>query len=112
MNHCWERSSDRFLSDTLEKAGSKRPVMPSAITKAIMLINRDSPINWLISDCLLAPNTLRTPTSAERFEERAVDKFIKLMQAISKVNKAMEPRIYRYVLLTVPTEFISLLMPA
>ena len=36
-----------------------------------------------------------TPTSADRLEERAVDRFIKLMQAIRSVNNAMEARIYR-----------------
>ena len=65
------------------------------MTKAIVLISNDSPRNCFTNDCFCAPRTLRTPTSAERFEERAVDRFIKLIHAISKVNKAMEPRIYK-----------------
>ena len=69
--------------------------MHNAITNAIMLINNDSPRNCFTSDFFSAPNTFRIPTSAERFEERAVDRFMKLMQAISKVNKAMEARIYK-----------------
>src|SRR4030095_6015536 len=111
MNHCRERWNDKFFPDMCENAGSKSCVMPSAIKKEIMLMSSDSRINGLANDRLLAPNALRTPTSAERFDERAVDKFMKLMQAISKVNKAMEPRIYKYVTLTVPTDEISLLIP-
>jgi hypothetical protein len=65
------------------------------MANAIMLINRDSPRNCVISERFCAPSTLRMPTSAERFEERAVDKFMKLMHAINKVNNAIEARIYK-----------------
>src|SRR5262245_39046554 len=95
MNHCSEKWNDKFFPEMYENAGSRSCVMPSAIKKAIMPISSDSPINWLTNDRLLAPNTFRTPTSAERLDERAVDRFIKLMQAINKVNTAMEPRIYK-----------------
>src|SRR5215475_11814879 len=84
-----EKCRDKFLPDTCEKAGSKNSVAPNAITNAMMLISSDSPMNCLINELFPAPNTLRIPTSAERLEERAVDKFIKLMQAISSVNNAM-----------------------
>lgn len=43
----------------------------------------------------LAPRTFRTPTSAERREERAVERFIKLMHAISNMNKAIDVRMYK-----------------
>jgi hypothetical protein len=46
-----------------------------------------------------APSTFRTPTSAARFEDEDVDRFMKLMQAISKVRMAMEASINRDVLL-------------
>ena len=95
MNHCSEKLSDKFLPETLENAGSNNFVIHSAIAKAIMLIIKDSPRNCFTSDPFCAPNTLRIPTSAERFEERAVDKFIKLMHAINKVNKAIEARMYK-----------------
>src|SRR4030095_8253255 len=111
INHWFEKSSVRFLPEIREKAGSRSFVMASASTNAIVLINNDSPRNCFINELFSAPNTCRTPTSDERLEERAVDRFIKLMHAISRVNKAIEPRIYRYVTLTVPEATISLLIP-
>src|SRR6266542_1814670 len=85
----------KFLPETCEKAGNKSCVIPKAITNNKILISNDSPRNCLTNDCFFAPSTLRIPTSAERFEERAVDKFIKLIHAINKVNKAIEARIYK-----------------
>src|SRR5215468_4811412 len=111
INHWLEKSSVKSLPETREKAGSRSLVKRSAITNAIMLINKDSPRNCFINDPFSAPNTLRTPTSDERLEERAVERFMKLMHAISKVNKAIDPRMYRYVTLTVPEATISLLIP-
>ena len=58
----------------------------------IMAINTDSPKNCFNRDDRSAPNTFRTPTSAARFEELAVDKFMKLMQAINKVSSATEAK--------------------
>src|SRR5215471_21631534 len=95
INHPVEKSSIKFLPDTRENAGSNSFVKSSAIKNAITLISQDSPRNCFINDPFSAPNTLRTPTSDERLEERAVERFIKLMQAINNVNKAMDPRIYR-----------------
>ena len=58
----------------------------------IMAINTDSPKNCFSREDRSAPNTFRTPTSAARFEELAVDKFMKLMQAINKVSSATEAK--------------------
>jgi hypothetical protein len=39
------------------------------------------------------PSTLRMPTSLARWEDWAVDRFMKLMQAISRINRAMAVKI-------------------
>src|SRR5215813_10762234 len=95
INQSLERSRLKLLPDTCEKAGSNNRVTPNAIAKAIKLISNDSPRNCLMREDFSAPNTFRIPTSAERLDERAVDKFMKLMHAISKVNKAIEARMYK-----------------
>src|SRR5688500_14271680 len=77
-----------------EKKDRDSKAIPKARIKAIKLINTDSPINCLIKECFSAPRTFLMPTSEERFDERAVDKFIKLIQASRRANKAMEPKIY------------------
>ena len=46
-----------------------------------------------------APGTLRIPISRARFNALAVDKLMKLAQAISRIKKAMEERIYLFVIL-------------
>src|ERR1700731_4152211 len=69
------------------------------IIKAIKVINNDSPKNWSIRATFSAPKTFLTPTSEDLFDDRAVDKFMKLIQAINKMNAAMEANTYKYVLL-------------
>ena len=49
----------------------------------------DSSINCLKSIERSAPNTFRMPTSRARFEEVAVERLMKLIQAIARINKAM-----------------------
>src|ERR1700753_903096 len=90
-----ENERTMFLADNWLNAGRKTITISSASTKAIKVINMDSPKNWRIRALFSAPNTFLTPTSAERLDERAVDKFIKLIQAISKVNMAMDPSTYK-----------------
>ena len=51
----------------------------------------------MISCFLSPPTTLRIPISFARFTERATVRFIKLMQAISKINKAIPERMYEYI---------------
>src|SRR5688500_15506060 len=94
-NPCSEKLNKRFLPDTKEKEGNSSLAMTRAIINANRLMSSDSPINCLIRDRFSAPSTLRMPTSAERLEERAVDRFIKLIQAISSVKTAIEPSIYK-----------------
>src|SRR6476620_7037439 len=95
MSQSFAKSSDKFLPATCENAGNKAAVIASAMQKAIKLISNDSPRNCLIRELFSAPNTLRIPTSPERFEDLAVERFMKLIQAISKVNRAIEARIYK-----------------
>ena len=52
----------------------------------------DSPKNCLINRDRSAPTTLRRPTSFIRFAERAVARFIKLIQAIRRMKKATEAK--------------------
>ena len=56
-------------------------------------------INWPISLPFPAPITLRTPTSLARCSERAVERFMKLIQAISSMIHAMNENNFTYVIL-------------
>ena len=75
--------------------GSKAEVMQRATVHAIKVIISASPRNCAISDDRTAPSVFRIPTSADLFEKRAVERFMKLIQAISRMNMAMEASIYR-----------------
>src|SRR5688572_12814486 len=77
-----------------EKKGKASNAIRNANNRAIKLSRTDSPMNCFIKDCFSAPKTFLMPTSEERLDERAVDKFMKLMQASRRVNKAIEPKIY------------------
>ena len=57
--------------------------------KAQATTNSDSLKNWLISCERTDPTALRIPTSLARFSERAVLKFIKLMQANNSTKTPM-----------------------
>jgi len=65
----------------------------SASNKEIKLNRKDSPKNWKINFVLVAPTTFLTPTSFALFIDRAVDKLIKLMQAINNIKNAMLERV-------------------
>src|SRR6266487_301166 len=95
----FEKESERFFAETELKAGNKSSTKTIAKIKAIKLISTDSPRNCATKDFFSAPSTLRIPTSDERLEERAVERFMKLIHAINKVNIAMEARMYKYVTL-------------
>ncbi|MNL61100.1 hypothetical protein D3C87_1849780 [compost metagenome] len=60
-----------------------------AKTKLSEDINSDSAINWLVNAPLAAPIAFRTPTSRARSSERAVVRFTKLIQAMSRMKAAM-----------------------
>ncbi len=56
----------------------------------------DSVRNCQIRVFLSVPNTFLMPTSLALFAERAVDRFMKLMQAINKINNATAEKIYTF----------------
>src|SRR3989337_4549077 len=62
---------------------------------AIKESKSDSPINCFTKSFLPAAIYFRTPTSLALFDARAVDKFIKLIQAISCINPAINNNIER-----------------
>ena len=61
--------------------------MPITVTKA------DSPKNCHIIFFLYAPNTFLKPTSFLLMADFAVERFIKLMQAINRIIKAVKEKI-------------------
>src|SRR4030095_11933973 len=74
--------------------GNNSAAMPSASSSERKLTNTDSVRNWVIRLERNDPATFLIPTSFARFAERAVDKFIKFTQAISKMKKAITEKIY------------------
>ena len=57
--------------------------------------NNDSARNCFISAYLPAPITFRTPTSLALLDARAVERFMKLIQAITWISTAIRIMIYR-----------------
>ncbi len=78
-----------FLSVTWLKDDILSATSPIASRAEKKLRSTDSPRNWVISPPLLAPTTFRMPTSFALFSLRAVLRFIKLIQAISRIKAAM-----------------------
>jgi len=58
-----------------------------------MLDTIDSVKNWPINCIRKDPKTFRTPTSLARPADRAVERLMKLMQAIITINRAMAEKI-------------------
>ena len=71
------------------KSGSMTHAANTAVTVAANVTINDSARNWAIKCFRDEPNTLRTPTSRARLADRAVDRFMKLMQANISINIAM-----------------------
>jgi hypothetical protein len=76
------------LPDRRLKAGKDSCTIPTATTKLTRVSKKDSLRNWPISCRRVAPMTLRTPTSLARLWDRAVARFMKLMQASRMMNRA------------------------
>ena len=92
---CVEKCNANAVPDMYEKTGKANAAIRSPRSSAIKLINTDSPMNCVTRECFSAPSTFLMPTSDDRFDERAVDKFIKLIHASRSVNNAMEPKTYK-----------------
>src|SRR6185503_2635500 len=78
-----------FFPDNWLNAGSSATAAKKAISAATKVINTDSVRNWKTKYLRGEPSTLRTPTSRARFAERAVERFMKLTQAISRIKRAI-----------------------
>ena len=73
----------------LNKGRSAKAIKNGIITGGLPALSfrNDSARNCTTRFNRFDPKTLRIPTSRARFEERAVERFIKLMHAISNTNQ-------------------------
>ena len=74
-------------------SGIRASTSIKAITRLVKLIITDSKRNWVMSDFLSEPKVLRIPTSLALSADLAVDRLIKLIHAITRMNKAMSRKI-------------------
>ena len=81
------------LSESTLKNGMAMAAMKIANHSDRIEIKPDSVKNCLIRPNLLAPSVLRIPTSLALLREWAVDKFMKLTDAIRIRKKPMKDRI-------------------
>ena len=74
-----------------EVLGSGEAIFVHPVLETLNRIDSDmnKPINWFLSD----PSVFLTPTSLALFTDRAVERFIKFMHAITKTNSAMMEKI-------------------
>src|SRR5687767_8908072 len=85
-----------FFEVTWLNQGSNRTTMTEATTKANTTTNSDSPKNCLMICQRLDPTALRIPTSLPLFSERAVLRFMKLIQASSNTKMPTIPNNHTY----------------
>ena len=74
--------------------GSENQTITIDSANARMLSSIDSPRNCLMSVERCAPSTFRSPTSFARSADLAVDILMKLMHAISRMNKTITAKMY------------------
>src|SRR5215218_2949877 len=91
----WLGEKENSLPETCSNNGSNNKVNSRQMIKDMKESRMASHRNCLTSEVFSAPNTFRTPISIALFEERAVERFIKLTQAISKVTMAIDMRMYK-----------------
>ena len=84
----------KSLPDIWLNRGNKAHAASTAIKAPIKVTTMDSVKNCAIRYLRGDPSTFLTPTSRARFDERAVDKFMKLTQAISNINMAIAEKMY------------------
>ncbi len=89
----FEDSKEISLLVMLLKPGKMISTIRSATRSEIKATIIDSPKNWMMSCFLAAPTTLRTATCLAYLAALAVLKFMKLTQAISRMNTAIMERI-------------------
>src|SRR5689334_7427594 len=71
------------------KCGRKNSVKAMASAMESTVVRKDSVMNCLTRLLFKEPNTFLTPTSRARLADLAVDRFMKLIQAIKRMNTAM-----------------------
>src|SRR5450631_2460349 len=93
-----EKSMEGFmdLSASVLKPGIKIKLAKMATAREMMTIRVDSDRNCKIRSLRRVPKTLRIPTSRARLADRAVVRFIKLIQAMSRMKIATAEKIYTY----------------
>src|SRR5215213_6674408 len=99
-----EKSGNNSFFTSLLKEGSTKKTANMEKRKAITASMIDSKKNCVTNCFLSEPSVFRTPTSLALFSERAVERFIKLTQAIIKITKAMIPNNRTY--LIIPPTFL------
>src|SRR5688572_30375575 len=93
---CRVKLKDNWAAEILPNTGKSTCTSNNASRNENTDKSNASPRNWRTNCFFSAPKTLRMPTSAARLAERAVARFIKLIQAISKIKIATEARMYKY----------------
>src|SRR5882757_951527 len=84
------------LPDSWLNAGNNAIAAIKAITVAAKATKIDSIRNCAIRCFFNDPKTLRTPTSRALFADLAVERFMKLTQAINSINRAIAEKMYTY----------------
>ena len=79
--------------------GSNNSIITIAINRDKKVMNSDSRMYCTISDFLFAPTVFFTPISLSLVDALAVDKFIKLIQAISNIMMAIIENSFTYAIL-------------
>src|SRR4051794_35971453 len=87
------RFSVSSLPATLLNKGNNNTAAAKAMIAAKRVTITDSVRNCAIKYLRGEPKTFLTPTSRARFEERAVERFMKLTQAISNIKIAIAEKI-------------------
>src|ERR1700722_14850753 len=82
------------LPDIWLNTGKNSHAANTAITAPASVTSIDSVKNWAIRYLRGDPRTLRTPTSRARLAERAVERFMKLTQAITRIKIAIAEKMY------------------
>src|SRR6478735_1564821 len=77
------------LSVITLKVGNANQTRVMAMNSETKAVSIDSVMNWKISECRCAPMDFFIPTSFALRDARAVERFMKLIQAINKMKMAI-----------------------
>src|ERR1700722_975070 len=82
------------LPDSVLNTGRRAHARNKARVAPAIVTMTDSVRNWATRYFRGDPSTFLMPTSLARLADRAVDRFMKLIQAINRMNKAMAEKMY------------------